>query len=138
MDVLLIQSAYNNLIVPEIINEYKDRILFAYIDYKNMNYFIDKYNIVKYYSFIEVLPHLSTWNIINYYKCASVICDNVLYNKSGKKIIKIRENFPLTWLDYNIGNCYVIFKNSAYYNIPDFILSDKNANIKKFDLPYFG
>ena len=49
MKLLVIRADFNNTISDRIIEEYRDNILFTYIDYKNMNYFIEKYNIIKYY-----------------------------------------------------------------------------------------
>ena len=66
-DLLLIESYYNNNINEDIINKYKDNILFCYIDHYNMNYIINKFELKIYYKFFDILENINNYNIINYY-----------------------------------------------------------------------
>lgn len=130
MKLLVIRAAFNNTISDRIIEEYRDNILFTYIDYKNMNYFIEKYNIIKYYSFMEILPNIANIEFIDFYQDKHVIVKPIIYNKIKKqKIYHIRELFPLTWLDEKEFNNFIIDKNVRITNIPIYILKEREKDI---------
>lgn len=130
MQLLVIRAAFNNLITNEIIEKYKENILFTYIDYKNMDYFIKKYKIIKYYSFLEILPNIANTEFIDFYQDKHVIVNPVIYNKVKKqKICHIRELFPLTWLDKDTYSNFIIDKNVRITNIPLNILNERKREI---------
>lgn len=133
MELLVIRSAYNNLITEDIIKQYKNKILFSYIDYENMQYFIYKYKIEKYYSFMEVLPSIQQLKFIDYYQDSRVIANDIMYiAKRGQKILHIRKLFPMTWLDFINYDNFVITKDVSIYNIPFKILNEKKKDIVIF------
>ena len=130
MQLLVIRAAFNNLITNEIIEKYKENILFTYIDYKNMDYFIEKYKIIKYYSFLEILPSIANTEFIDFYQDKKVIVNPIIYNKVKKqKICHIRELFPLTWIDKDTFSNFVIDKNVRITNIPLNILDERKREI---------
>lgn len=135
MELLVIRSTYNNLITDNIIQQYKDKILFTYIDYDNMQYFINKYKIKQYYSFMEILPQIQQIKFIDYYQNDCVIANDILYvSIKGQKVLHVRELFPMTWLDYINYNNFIITKNVNIYNIPDYILKQKEKEIQIFKI----
>lgn len=112
-DLLLIESYYNNNINEDIINKYKDNILFCYIDYYNMNYIINKFELKIYYKFFDILENINNYNIINYYTNDFINRLHIVKNKSNKVIIYNSDN-RLTWLDYYNSKNTSIFKVGSY------------------------
>lgn len=119
-DLLLIESYYNNNINEELINKYKDNILFCYIDQKNLNLLINKFQIINYYSFFDIIKDYKNYNIINYYDLGNNTGLNdfiISKNKGEIKLIDISNK--LLWSDFysEIKYKFIYNKNSYKWNI---------------------
>ena len=114
-DLLLIESYYNNNINEELINKYKDNILFCYIDQKNLKLLINKFQITNYYSFFDIIKDYKNYNIINYYDLGNNTGLNdfiISKNKGEIKLIDISNK--LLWSDFysEIKYKFIYNKNS--------------------------
>jgi len=116
IDLLLIESFYNNNITDEIIDKYKNNILFCYIDYYNMKYILEKYNVQKYYSFLDIADNIKSYHIINYYNNDR---NNkyIIQRNDSKNIITFNNNNRLTWIDSNKNYTCIYLKDSYVWNI---------------------
>jgi hypothetical protein len=119
-DLLLIESYYNNNINEELINKYKNNILFCYIDQKNLNLLINKFQIINYYSFFDIIKDYKNYNIINYYDLGNNTGLNdfiISKNKGEIKLIDISNK--LLWSDFysEIKYKFIYNKNSYKWNI---------------------
>lgn len=119
-DLLLIESYYNNNINEELINKYKDNILFCYIDQKNLKLLINKFQITNYYSFFDIIKDYKNYNIINYYDLGNNTGLNdfiISKNKGEIKLIDISNK--LLWSDFysEIKYKFIYKKNSYKWNI---------------------
>lgn len=119
-DLLLIESYYNNNINEELINKYKDNILFCYIDQKNLKLLINKFQITNYYSFFDIIKDYKNYNIINYYDLGNNTGLNdfiISKNKGEIKLIDISNK--LLWSDFysEIKYKFIYNKNSYKWNI---------------------
>lgn len=112
-DLLLIESYYNNHITKNIINKYKDNILFCYIDYYNMKYIVDKFELKLYYKFFDILENINNYNIINYYTNDFTNKLIIIRNKSNR--IKLyNSDIRLTWLNYYNNYTTNVYKSGSY------------------------
>lgn len=119
-DLLLIESYYNNNINEELINEYKDNILFCYIDQKNLNLLINKFQIINYYSFFDIIKDYKNYNIINYYDLGNNTgLNNFIISKNKGEIKLIDISNKLLWSDFysEIKYKFIYNKNSYKWNI---------------------
>lgn len=119
-DLLLIESYYNNNINEELINKYKDNILFCYIDQKNLNLLINKFQIINYYSFFDIIKDYKNYNIINYYDLGNNTgLNNFIISKNKGEIKLIDISNKLLWSDFysEIKYKFIYNKNSYKWNI---------------------
>lgn len=119
-DLLLIESYYNNNINEELINKYKDNILFCYIDQKNLNLLINKFQIINYYSFFDIIKDYKNYNIINYYDLGNNTgLNDFIISKNKGEIKLIDVSNKLLWSDFysEIKYKFIYNKNSYKWNI---------------------
>lgn len=119
-DLLLIESYYNNNINEELINKYKDNILFCYIDQKNLKLLINKFQITNYYSFFDIIKDYKNYNIINYYDLGNNTgLNNFIISKNKGEIKLIDISNKLLWSDFysEIKYKFIYNKNSYKWNI---------------------
>ncbi len=119
-DLLLIESYYNNNINEELINKYKDNILFCYIDQKNLKLLINKFQITNYYSFFDIIKDYKNYNIINYYDLGNNTgLNNFIISKNKGEIKLINISNKLLWSDFysEIKYKFIYNKNSYKWNI---------------------